>query len=135
MSDMLRLTPRFRKRVIELSFEEKAQLNTMIDLLIPSDKDFPAPSSLHLTDELLRHLQPNAEHKTTLLLNEKRLRTVLHELNLHAGGSFCLAGSEKQQVLMRNLEKREPAFFQALWSLVSHSYYALLATSWHSRVS
>ena len=127
MSDMLRLTQTFRKQKIELSAIERAQLNTIIDLLIPSDQDFPAPSSLPLIDEFLHHLQPKAEHKATLMLNEKRLRTALHELNVSAGGNFCQASPEKQQSLLRLLEKRDPAFFQALWTLVNHSYYTMLA--------
>lgn len=135
MSDMLRLTPVFRKTKIELSMEERAQLNTIIDLLIPSDKDFPPPSSLHLVDQLLAHLLPKAGRKATPMLSEKRLRTALNELNLSAGGNFCLASSEKQQSLLRHLEYRDPAFFQALWTLVNHSYYALLATRWHTRLA
>lgn len=128
MSNMLRLTPPSRKQKIELSIEERAQLNTIIDLLIPSDKDFPPPSSLELVDEFLHYLRPKAAHKMTLMLNEKRLRTALKELNLSAGGNFCLANTEKQQSLLRHLEQRDPAFFQALWTLVNHSYYAMLAT-------
>ncbi len=127
MSARFRLTSTSRTQAIELSREEQAELNTIIDLLIPSDKDFPPPSSLHLIDELLRHLLPNAEQKTTLLLNEKRLRSVLHELNLSAGGSFCQANPEKQQALLRHLEQHEPAFFQLFWTIVNHSYYKHLA--------
>ncbi len=127
MSAMFRLTSASRTQAIELSHEEQAELNTIIDLLIPSDKDFPPPSSLHLIDELLRHLLPNAEQKTTLLLNEKRLRSVLHELNQSAGGNFCQVSPEKQQALLRHLEQREPAFFQLFWTIVNHSYYKRLA--------
>ncbi|GCE24818.1 hypothetical protein KDA_03020 [Dictyobacter alpinus] len=134
MSDMLRLAPTFRKTKVELSLEERAQLNTIIDLLIPSDKDFPPPSSLHLIDELLLHILPRAGQKNaTPMLSEKRLRTALNELNLSAGGNFCRATTEKQQNLLRHLESRDPAFFQALWTLVNHSYYALMATRWHSQ--
>ncbi|GER86112.1 hypothetical protein KDW_02740 [Dictyobacter vulcani] len=136
MSDVLRLAPTFRKQKIELSFEERAQLNTIIDLLIPSDKDFPPPSSLHLIDELLLHLLPKVGRKhNTPMLSEKRLRTALNELNLSAGGNFCLANPEKQQSLLRHLEYRDPAFFQALWTLVNHSYYTLLATRWHTQLA
>ncbi|GHO86093.1 hypothetical protein [Dictyobacter formicarum] len=135
MSDMLRLAPTFRKTRVELSNEEQAQLNTIIDLLIPSDKDFPPPSSLPLIDEILLHLSPKAGRKNTPMLSEKRLRAVLHELNLSADGNFCLANTEKQQSLLRHLEYRDPAFFQALWTLVNHSYYALLATRWHSQLA
>jgi hypothetical protein len=111
------------------------QLAAIIDLLIPSDKDFPPPSSLPLIDELLRHLLPNAEHKTTLLLSEKRLRAVLREMDLAADGNFCLACKDKQQALLRLLEQRDPAFFQALWTFVNHIYYTLMAKRLHSQVS
>jgi hypothetical protein len=136
MSDMLQLAAAgSRKRLIELSHEERMQLTAIIDLLIPSDKDFPPPSSLPLIDELLRHLLPNAEHKTTLLLSEKRLRTVLHDMNISADGNFCQASKDKQQLLLRHLEYRDPAFFQALWTFVNHIYYALMAKRLHSQVS
>ena len=135
MSDVLQLTFRSQKRVVELSCDERAQLNAIIDLLIPSDKDFPPPSSLHLIDELLHHLLPSVEHKTTSLLSEKRLRTVLYELNTLAGGNFCQASSDKQQTLIQNLEKHNPAFFEALWTLVNHSYYKFLAYRWSTQVS
>ena len=130
MIDMLRLTPTPFKQKIELSIAERAQLNTIIDLLIPSDQDFPPPSSLHLIDELLLHLLPRAGRKTIPMLSEKRLHTALSELNLSAGGNFCLAATEKQQSLLQHLEYRDPAFFQALWTLVNHSYYAALAQRW-----
>ncbi|BCL84125.1 hypothetical protein ccbrp13_65900 [Ktedonobacteria bacterium brp13] len=129
MSDMLRLATLSRQQKVELSIEERAQLNAIIDLLIPADQDFPPPSSLALVDEFLHYLRPRAGHKTMLMLSEKRLRTALKELNLSAGGDFCLASCEKQQSLLRHLEQRDPAFFQALWTLVNHSYYALLATN------
>ncbi|GCF08037.1 hypothetical protein [Dictyobacter arantiisoli] len=136
MSDMLRLTTTFRKQKIDLSIDERTQLNVIIDLLIPSDQDFPPPSSLHLIDELLLHLLPRTGRKSTLMLSEKRLRTALIELNLSAGGNFCLASTEKQQSLLRHLEYRDPAFFQALWTLVNHSYYAILAQRWqHSQLA
>ncbi|GCE03120.1 hypothetical protein [Dictyobacter aurantiacus] len=135
MNDVLRFAPTFRKAPAELSLEEQAQLNTIIDLLIPSDKDFPPPSSLHLIDDILLHISPRAGRKNTPMLSEKRLRTALHELNLSADGNFCLASTEKQQSLLRHLEYRDPAFFQALWTLVNHSYYALLATRWHPQMA
>lgn len=130
MIDMLRLTPTPLKQKFELSIEERAQLNTIVDLLIPSDQNFPPPSSLHLIDKLLLHLLPRAGRKTIPMLSEKRLRTALSELNLSAGGNFCLATLEKQQSLLQHLEYRDPAFFQALWTLVNHSYYAALAQRW-----
>ncbi len=135
MNNTFRLTPSRRKQTIKLSTEEETQLNTIIDLLIPADKDFPPPSSLHLIDELKRHLLPTVEYRTTVLLNENHLRNILQELNSSAGGSFCQANTEKQQSLLRRLEQREPAFFQALWSIVNHSYYTLLANRFQSQVS
>ena len=128
MSEVLQLSPRVRKHTIELSCDERTQLNAIIDLLIPSDEDFPPPSSLQLIDVFLRQLQPTAGHKATLMLNEHRLRTTLKDLNVSAGGNFCTANPEKQQTLLRNLEHREPALFETLWTLVNHSYYKLLAT-------
>lgn len=127
MSDILRHKSMTRKQAIELSHEESAQLNAIIDLLIPSDDTFPAPSSLHLIDAFLSHLLPSAENKTTLVLNEQRLRLMLHDLNIAAGGCFCKASIDKQQVLLRQLEQRDPAFFQALWTFANHSYYTFLA--------
>jgi len=128
MSEMLQLKPKVHKKTIELSCEEQAQLNTIIDLLIPSDKDFPPPSSLHLIDELLYHLRSTPEHKATLTLSVHRLRAVLQELNIAAGGNFCQASPEKQDALLRLLEYQDLAFFQTLWTLVNHTYYKLLAT-------
>ena len=128
MSEMLQLRPPVRKKPIELSHEEQAQLNTIIDLLIPSDNDFPPPSSLHLVDELLDHLRSIGEHKATLTLSEHRLRAVLQDLNTAAGGNFCQVSSEKQHTLLRLLEYQDLAFFQTLWTLVNHTYYKLLAT-------
>jgi hypothetical protein len=128
MSEMLQLRPMVRKKPIELSHEEQAQLNTIIDLLIPSDNDFPPPSSLHLVDELLGHLRSIGEHKATLSLSEHRLRAVLQDLNTAAGGNFCQVSSEKQHTLLRLLEYQDLAFFQTLWTLVNHTYYKLLAT-------
>ena len=135
MSEMLQLSPALFRQKIELSLEERAQLNTIIDLLIPSDKDFPPPSSLQLIDKLLHHLLPRTGRKTPLLLSEKRLRSALKELNLSAGGDFCKASSEKQENLLRYLEQRDPAFFQSLWTLVNHSYYTLLASRLHSQLA
>src|SRR5436305_15326510 len=109
MSDMLQLSHRVRKHTIELSFDERTQLNAIIDLLIPSDKDFPPPSSLHLIDVFLRQLHPTAEYRATLMLNEHRLRTTLKELNVSAGGNFCKANIEKQHRLLLALEHQEQA--------------------------
>ena len=128
MSDITLRIPRNSKQPIALSYEERMQLNTIIDLLIPSDEDFPPPSSLHLIDEFLYHLLPAVDNSTTKMLNAKRLRIVLHDLNLSAGGRFCSASLEKQQGLLRLLERREPAIYQALWALASHSYYKQLST-------
>jgi hypothetical protein len=129
MSNRILCTSPLRKQTIELSNEERAQLNIIIDLLIPSDKDFPPPSSLHLIDEFLHYLLPDNTRTTTLMLSEKRLRTVLHDLNALAGGNFCSAGSEKQYLILHHLERRDPAFFQSLWTLANHSYYTHLATA------
>ena len=128
MSEMLQLSPRVGKHTIELSCDERTQLNAIIDLLIPSDKDFPAPSSLQLIDVFLHHLHPTTERKAPLVLNEDRLRTTLKELNVSAGGNFCKANVEKQKKLLRNFEHQKPALFETLWALVTHSYYKLLAT-------
>lgn len=116
-----------KKHAIELSLDERRQLNTIIDLLIPSDQNFPAPSSLHLIDEFLQHLLPSRDNKRGLVLNEQRLHAVLHDLNVSAGGNFCHVSAEKQQALLRHLEQREPAIFQALWALANHGYYTRLA--------
>ncbi len=135
MSDITLRTPMRQKRVVELSYEERTQLNTIIDLLIPSDEDFPPPSSLHLIDEFLHHLLPSIDNSTTRMLNAKRLRSVLRDLNISAGGRFCSASVEKQQTLLRLLERREPALYQALWTLANHSYYKQLATIRTARLS
>ena len=127
MSEMLQLSPRVSKHTIELSFDERTQLNAILDLLIPSDKDFPPPSSLQLIDDFLHQLRPAAGYRVTLMLNEHRLRKTLKELNVSAGGNFCKANKEKQQKVLRNLEHQEPALFQTLWTLVTHCYYKLLA--------
>lgn len=127
MSEMLQLSPRVSKHTIELSFDERTQLNAILDLLIPSDKDFPPPSSLQIIDVLLHQLRPTTERRATLMLNEHRLRKTLKDLNVSAGGNFCTINREKQQRLLRNLEHQQPALFQTLWTLVAHSYYKLLA--------
>ncbi len=132
MSDITLRIPRKHKQTIELSYEERMELNTIIDLLIPSDENFPPPSSLHLIDEFLYHLLPAVDNSTTKMLNAKRLRSVLRDLNTSAGGHFCSVSIEKQQVLLRLLERHEPALYQALWALANHSYYKQLATIGHS---
>jgi hypothetical protein len=128
MSDTTLRMSTSKKQVIEFSHEERTQLDTIIDLLIPSDADFPPPSSLHLIDEFLLHLLPRIDNSTTRMLNAKRLRSVLRDLNASAGGRFCSVSVEKQQTLLHHLERREPALFQALWALANHSYYKQLAT-------
>lgn len=115
------------KKVIEFTREERSLLNAVIDLIIPSDEHFPPPSSLQLTDELLRHLQPHIASHLNLMLSCEHLRTMLHKLNIAAEGHFCALNTEKQQVLLSNLEQQDPATFQALWTLVNHSYYSHLA--------
>ncbi len=127
MSETLRLFSHTARQTFDLNHEERTQLNTILDLLIPSDQDFPPPSSLHLLDDFLLQLRTTARHKTTTMLGERQLRSVLHELNVSAGGDFCQVDAEKQQRLLRNLEHHDPAFFQALWTLANHSYYKLLA--------
>ncbi len=124
---MLRVLPP-RTRKIELSPDERTQLNAFIDLLIPSDKDFPPPSSLHLIDTFLNHLSISKYDKMSLLLSEKRLRTALRDLNVSADGNFCGASLERQHAIVRHFEQREPALFQTLWTLANHSYYSCLAT-------
>ncbi|GAC1354531.1 MAG: hypothetical protein NVS4B11_01750 [Ktedonobacteraceae bacterium] len=128
MSEMILRTSPSRKQKIELSPEERAQLNAFIDLLIPSDKDFPPPSSLHLIDAFLNHLSPSKTDKTSLLLSEKRLRIALRELNASAGGNFCGVSLERQQSILKHFEQCDPALFQTLWTLANHSYYSQLAT-------
>ena len=135
MSDTTLRTSPYQKRVVELSYEERAQLDTIIDLLIPADEDFPPPSSLHLLDDFLLHLLPRIDNSTTRMLNAKRLRSVLRDLNTSAGGRFCSVSVEKQQTLLHHLERREPALFQALWALANHSYYKQLATINKTRLS
>jgi hypothetical protein len=132
MSDITLRMPGKHKQAIELSYEERIELNAIIDLLIPSDEDFPPPSSLHLIDEFLHYLLPTVDNSTTKMLNAKRLRSILRDLNISAGGHFCSVGVEKQQMLLRLLERREPALYQALWALANHSYYKQFATIRHS---
>jgi hypothetical protein len=127
MGEKILSTLTSRKPTIELSNEERAQLNTIIDLLIPSDKDYPPPSTLHLIDEFIRYVSPDKTRTVPLMFSEKRLRTVLHDLNASAGGNFCSASTEKQHTILRHLERRDPAFFQSLWTLATHSYYTYLA--------
>ncbi|HEU5229073.1 MAG TPA: hypothetical protein VFU49_14755 [Ktedonobacteraceae bacterium] len=135
MHEMIRPELPLRQRTIEFSHEERVQLDTIIDLLIPSDDNFPAPSSLPLIDVLLRHLLPSAENETALMLNQQRLRTVLRDLNIAAGGCFCKANLERQQILLKQLERKDPAFFQMLWTLANHSYYTHLATQRRATLS
>lgn len=128
MSDTVLHAPTLRTYTIELRPEERRQLNAIVDLLIPSDDDFPAPSSLPLVDEFLFNLLPSNGNRTTLMINEKRLRNTLRDLNILAGGDFCSVTMEQQQHLLRCFELRDPATFQSLWSITNHSYYTLLAT-------
>ncbi len=135
MHEMIRPELPLRQRTIEFSYEERAQLDTIIDLLIPSDDHFPAPSSLHLIDVFLGHLLPNTASENPLMLNQQRLRTVLRDLNAAAGGCFRKANLEKQQILLKQLERKDPAFFQMLWTLENHSYYTHLATQRRASLS
>jgi hypothetical protein len=127
MSEKILFKPLGRKRKIELSHEERATLNAVIDLIIPSDDYFPPPSSLPLIDELLRHLIPDAANHISLILNEDRLRHALHELNIAAGGNFCKQSTEKQKQILDGFEQHDPVCFQTLTTLVNHSYYSHLA--------
>lgn len=120
-------TPLKHKHVVELTTAERKLLNTVIDLLIPSDDYFPPPSSLHLIDELLRHLLPDIANHMSLLLSEEHLHAILRDLNISAGGNFLALGQDKQRSLLKQLEQRDPVCFQALWTLLNHSYYAHLA--------
>ena len=124
---MLRALPP-RNQKIELSPEERNQLNALIDLLIPADKDFPAPSSLHLLDTFLTHLSTSNYNRTSSLLSVKRLRTALRDLNTLADGNFCGASSERQQTTLKHFDRSEPALFQTLWTIANHSYYSRLAS-------
>ena len=127
MSEMMMRVSPPRNQKIELSPEERTQLNAFIDLLIPSDKDFPPPSSLHLIDAFLNHLSPSRYNRVSSLLSEKRLRTALRDLKGSAGGNFCVASSDRQHAILRHFEQRVPALFQTLWTLANHSYYSRLA--------
>jgi hypothetical protein len=69
----------------------------------------------------------NGENRVTHAVKMKQLRSVLHELNIAAGGSFCSASNEKQRLLLRLFERRNPAYFQELWTLANHSYYMKMA--------
>lgn len=113
-----------RTQNIELTHEERRQLNIIIDLLIPSDKDYPPPSSLHLLDVFLRHLQAN--RTSNLLLSSKRLRAVLHEMNILADSDFCSASKDQQYTILRSIEQRNPALFQTILTFANHSYYSQL---------
>ena len=127
MNEILHRRPIPKDAIAELTREEKAQLNTIIDLLIPSDEHFPPPSSLHLIDEILLHFKPRIDYLFPRMLNLKRLRAVLRELNAAAEGSFCTVSPEQQQRLLKTLEQQDPAIFQELWTLANHSYYARMA--------
>jgi hypothetical protein len=127
MSNTLQEVSARKTRTPELSHNERNQVNVIIDLLIPSDKDFPPPSSLHLIDTFLAHLLFNGENRVTHAVKMKQLRSVLHELNIAADGNFCNASNEKQRLLLRLFERRNPAYFQELWTLANHSYYMKMA--------
>ena len=114
-----------RVQNIELTHDERKQLITIIDLLIPSDSDFPPPSSLRLIDVFLHHLQTN--RASTLLLSKTRLRAMLREMNALSDGDFCNVSKERQQAVLRYVEQCNPALFQTIWTLVNHSYYSQLA--------
>ena len=113
-----------RTQNIELTHGERKQLNIIIDLLIPSDKDYPPPSSLHLLDVFLHHIQSN--RTSTLLLSSKRLHAVLHEMNAMADGDFCDVSKERQQNILRYIEQCNPALFQTMLTFANHSYYSQL---------
>lgn len=110
-----------------LSTEERAQLNTIIDLLIPADESFPAPSSLHVLDEILLHLPPEKTCYKLSVLDHNCLQSFLSDLNYSAGGNFCRATPEEQHRLLRLFELRDPAIFQSFWALAYHTYYTRLA--------
>ena len=113
-----------RTQNIELTSEERRQLNIVIDLLIPSDKDYPPPSSLHLLDIFLHHLQAN--RTSNLLLSSKRLRAVLHEMNILADSDFCSVSKDRQHTILHAIEQRNPALFQTILTFANHSYYSQL---------
>ena len=113
-----------RTQNIELTYQERRQLNIIIDLLIPSDKDYPPPSSLHLLDVFLQHLQSN--RTSNLLLSSKHLRAILHEMNVLADSDFCSASKDQQRSILRAIEQRNPALFQTILTFANHSYYSQL---------
>jgi len=115
-----------KSSIAELTREEEAQLNMIIDLLIPSDEHFPPPSSLDLIDEFLHHCSSRVEYSPRML-NLKQLRSIFDQLNIAAGGRFCKASADKQQASLKSLEQHDPALFQELWTLVNHSYYTRMA--------
>lgn len=127
MSEKILFKPLGRKRKIELSHEDRATLNAVIDLIIPSDDYFPPPSSLPLIDELLHHLIPDVANHISLILNENRLRHALHDLNIAANGNFCKLSTERQKQILNRFEQHDPVCFQTLTTLVNHSYYSHLA--------
>ncbi len=108
--------------------EERTQLDTIIDLLIPADADFPAPSTLHLINELLPDELPIHAYKSKLNgIDAQQLHGILRDLNISSGGSFCQASTDVKHRVLRQFERKEPALFQAFWTLVNYSYYAKLA--------
>ncbi len=127
MRDTAMHIPAMQKQYIQLTQAEQAQLNMIIDLLIPSDHEFPPPSSLHLVDEILQQLTPNSVSQSFLYAPIRHLRSVLTELDIAAEGNFCRASKDLQQSVLHQLERRDPAFFQSLWTLTNHSYYTHLA--------
>jgi hypothetical protein len=67
------------------------------------------------------------------MLNIKRLRSALRELNMQAGGRFSDAHFVQQEALLHSLEIRDPAFFQEIWTLATYSYYTRLALNCDTR--
>lgn len=128
MTDVVLRVPASRQpEAYKLSREERSQLNAIMDLLIPADDVFPPPSSLNLIDEIIPYLAPTRFNKASLVFSIEQLRAVLRDMNRAARGSFCTASRELQHMLLRQLEQRDPAFFQALWNLTNHSYYTRMA--------
>ena len=118
-----------REQSTALTRAERIQLVRVIDLLIPSDSDFPPPSSLHLIDIILHHLNAHRNRSSTLSLDKTNLCAVLHEMNTLADGDFCHASPGQQQRIVHTIEQTHPALFQTLWTLVNHSYYSQLSIS------
>jgi hypothetical protein len=118
-----------REQNVALTRAERIQLIRVIDLLIPSDNDFPPPSSLHLIDTILHHLDSHRSRSSTLFLDTTKLCTALREMNTLANGNFCHASLEQQHSIIRTIEQRYPALFQTLWTLTNHSYYSQIALS------